>query len=309
MAKRTSSFNPSTVLPPKAPRQSQEITQIGRTRVDAYAWMKYIPPSGSRTLDGLPPALHTHLQSEMAYATEVLRPLHADIQWFLDRLTDHAPTSSAPPRPGIAANSWRYTSEMPTGESHRIFSRHPAQGQAQPLLDEAERARGHAYYRATDHQASPDDHYFAWAEDLVGNDRHRICVLDMMTGDIRTLVESDAYGYGGFVFSPSSQSVFWIWRDAHSRPTRLYRTSIECGDTTLIYPVSYMPAGTKAPMVWYGGENIAASGGKLNGMISFTEVADRFEVEGVARQDKTGLLVSPAVKSSFDVLKQRIKGQ
>lgn len=77
----------------------------------------------------------------------------------------------------------------------------------------------------------------------------------------------------------------------------------------LIYPVSYMPAGTKAPMVWYGGENIAASGGKLNGMISFTEVADRFEVEGVARQDKTGLLVSPAVKSSFDVLKQRIKGQ
>jgi hypothetical protein len=35
----------------------------------------------------------------------------------------------------------------------------------------------------------------------------------------------------------------------------------------LIYPVSYMPAGTKAPMVWYGGENIAASGGKLNGMI------------------------------------------
>ncbi len=235
MTKRTSSFNLSTVLPPKAPRQSQEITQIGRTRMDAYAWMKYIPPSGSRTLDGLPPALRIHLQSEMAYATEVLGPLHADIQWFLDRLTDRAPTSNAPPRPSMAANSWRYTSELPTGGSHRIFSRHPPQGQAQPLLDEAERAHGHAYYRATDHQASPDDRYFAWAEDLVGNDRHRICVLDTMTGDIRTLVESDAYGYGGLVFSPSSQSVFWIWRDAHSRPTRLYRTSIECGDTTLLH--------------------------------------------------------------------------
>lgn len=77
----------------------------------------------------------------------------------------------------------------------------------------------------------------------------------------------------------------------------------------LIYPVSYMPPGTKAPMVWYGGENIAASGGKLNGMLSFTEVADRFEVEGVARQDKTGLLMTPAVKDSFEALKQSIKNR
>jgi hypothetical protein len=77
----------------------------------------------------------------------------------------------------------------------------------------------------------------------------------------------------------------------------------------LIYPVSYMPPGTKAPMVWYGGESIAASGGKLNGMISFTEVADRFEVEGVTKQDKTGLLMTPAVKGSFEALKQSIKGK
>jgi hypothetical protein len=77
----------------------------------------------------------------------------------------------------------------------------------------------------------------------------------------------------------------------------------------LIYPVSYMPPGTKAPMVWYGGENIAASGGKLNGMISFTEIADRFEIEGVARQDKAGLLMTPAVKGSFEALKQSIRGK
>ena len=77
----------------------------------------------------------------------------------------------------------------------------------------------------------------------------------------------------------------------------------------LIYPVSFMPAGTKAPIVWFGGENIAQSGGKLNGMISYTELADRFEVEGVAKQDKSGLLMAPAVKGSFDALKQSIKGK
>jgi hypothetical protein len=77
----------------------------------------------------------------------------------------------------------------------------------------------------------------------------------------------------------------------------------------LIYPVSFMPAGTKAPIVWYGGENIAQSGGKLNGMISYTELADRFEVDGVARQDKSGLLLSPKVHSSFEALKESIKAK
>jgi hypothetical protein len=44
-------------------------------------------------------------------------------------------------------------------------------------------------------------------------------------------------------------------------------------------------------------------------MISYTELADRFEVEGVTRQDKAGLLSTPAVKGSFEALKQSIKGQ
>ena len=77
----------------------------------------------------------------------------------------------------------------------------------------------------------------------------------------------------------------------------------------LIYPVSFMPPGTKALIVWFGGENIAQSGGKLNGMISYTELADRFEVDGVTKQDKTGLLMTPKVNSSFEALKQGIKGK
>ncbi|MBP6017913.1 MAG: hypothetical protein KA735_00345 [Burkholderiaceae bacterium] len=75
----------------------------------------------------------------------------------------------------------------------------------------------------------------------------------------------------------------------------------------LIYPVSFMPPGTQAPIVWFGGENIAQSGGKLNGMISYTELSDLFEVEGVVKQDTSGLLKSPAVNSSFEALKQSIK--
>lgn len=77
----------------------------------------------------------------------------------------------------------------------------------------------------------------------------------------------------------------------------------------LVYPVSFMPPGTKAPVVFYGGEPLAQSGGKLNGMISFTEIADRFEVEGVPKQEKAGLLMTPKVNPTFEALKQSIKGK
>lgn len=77
----------------------------------------------------------------------------------------------------------------------------------------------------------------------------------------------------------------------------------------LVYPVSFMPPGTKAPIVWYGGENIAQSGGKLNGMVSYTELADRFEVEGVEKQPRAGLLLAPGVNAMFENLKQSIKAR
>ncbi len=70
-----------------------------------------------------------------------------------------------------------------------------------------------------------------------------------------------------------------------------------------------MPPGTKAPAVWFGGKNVAQSGGRLNGMISLTELADRFEVESISKQDKVGLLMTPKVNSSCESLKQSIKGK
>src|SRR5699024_1830588 len=88
------------------------------------------------------------------------------------------------------------------------FFRKNSSGTVQFLFDESKRAKDSNYYRATDHQASLDDRYFIWAEDLIGNDRHQICALDVEKSTIKTLVESDAYGYGGFVVSPSSEYLF-----------------------------------------------------------------------------------------------------
>lgn len=221
------------IEPPVAPRENHEIRQFGRVRTDAYAWMKFIPSSGTRTLEGLPPRLRKHLEAEMLYARDVLRPLEPAARWFRARLAAGAPEVREP-APEVC-EGWHYHAGLPKGGSHRVFSRTGADGRTQHLLDEAVRAEGHAYYRATDHQPSPDGRYFAWAEDVVGDDRHRICLLDIDSGAIRILVPSDAFGYGGLTFSSSSRYLFWIWRDAHSRPTRLYRSPVEEGEAALVH--------------------------------------------------------------------------
>ncbi|MEB2401584.1 MAG: prolyl oligopeptidase family serine peptidase [Alcaligenaceae bacterium] len=221
------------IPPPAAPREDHEILQLGRARVDPYAWMKFIPTSGSRSMDSLPPRLREHLEAEMRYAQGILHPLAADAERLYRRMARRAAEADEP----LPASSgqWRYDARLPAGGAHRVFSRIGPDGGTQGLFDEAERAEGHAYYRATDHQPSPDDRYFAWAEDVIGDDRHRICVLDTAGGAIRVVAPADAFGYGGFAFSPSSRHLFWIWRDAHSRPTRLYRSPVEGGEAVLVY--------------------------------------------------------------------------
>src|SRR3546814_2361465 len=146
--------------------------------------------------------------------------------------------------PALEKDGWTYSSAIPPGATHARYSRRREGGPAELLVDESARAEGQPYFRSTDHQPSPDHRWFAWAEDVIGNDRHRICIRDNQSGEIRTIVDKDAYGYGALAFSPSSRWLFWIWRDARNRPTRLYRTSVDGKVTALVYaekdPATFM---------------------------------------------------------------------
>lgn len=225
---------PALAAPHAAP-QDHWIEQLGRRRNDDFAWLKYIPETGTRSMDQLPEPLGSLLQAEREYAQQMLAPLAAPAQRFYDAMAAHVcSTELAPP---AAQQGWAYSSRPGAG-GQRVFVRSHSDGRVQTLVDEAVQSQGQVYYRATDHQASPDDRYYAWAEDLIGNDRHRICVLDTHTGQTQVLVEGDAFGYGGLTFSPSSQDLFWIWRDAHSRPSRLYRSALQGGQPVLVHEES-----------------------------------------------------------------------
>jgi oligopeptidase B len=221
------------IAPPQSPRISHVIDQLGRQRDDAYSWMKFIPAEGERNRTNLPAPVAKMLADENAYADAVLEPTKAAQAELVRAML--ARSSGAVAAPALEKDGWTYSSAIPEGQAHARYSRQKDGRPAELLVDESARAKGQPYFRSTGHQPSPDHRYFAWAEDVIGNDRHRICIRDNRSGDIRTIVDKDAYGYGGLVFAPSSRWLFWIWRDARNRPTRLYRTSVDGKITDLVY--------------------------------------------------------------------------
>jgi hypothetical protein len=80
----------------------------------------------------------------------------------------------------------------------------------------------------------------------------------------------------------------------------VYRVPIQ------LLPSSLAP-GLPAPAVFFGNQLIAADGRDHNGQASFQMVADVLEVEGVAKQDKTGLLYNDKVRKDFEALRSAIK--
>ena len=75
----------------------------------------------------------------------------------------------------------------------------------------------------------------------------------------------------------------------------------------LILPQTAVPPLTPAPSVWYNGQNIAASGGTHNGMVSYQIIADILELEGTTKQKRQGKLFNDSVRPEFDKFKSTIK--
>jgi hypothetical protein len=73
----------------------------------------------------------------------------------------------------------------------------------------------------------------------------------------------------------------------------------------VVVPVTYAGPGAKAPSVYYGGQLLAQDGGELNGMLSYTAIADVLEIEGTPKQEQQGRLME--IRTDLDALKAKIK--
>ncbi|WAC48001.1 prolyl oligopeptidase family serine peptidase [Asticcacaulis sp. SL142] len=212
-----------TLTPPIPAVRPKRIEQLGRVRTDNYAWLR--DPNYSAFLKGerpLDPEIEAHLNAENAYADQVMIAAQAWEGTFAVNMM--AMTAASDPVPSAPKGGFIYYTYVRPGEDHLVHARKPAGGgDEQVLLDEQARSRGQSYYRVIEAQISPDHSLFVWAEDLKGSDRHRICVHDLKTGEIRSW--EDGYGWSGLTVSADSQWVFWIWRDPYGRPAKVYRAN------------------------------------------------------------------------------------
>jgi oligopeptidase B len=221
-------------VPPIARKQPKSTEQLGRVRIDNYAWMK---DDNWREVLRDPAALRAdireHLEAENAYTAAMLAGTQ-DLQDALfaemkGRIKEDDSSVPAPDGP------WDYYSRYETGAQHPVHARRPrgaAQGEV-VLLDEEARAQGKAYFNVGGAQHSPDHSLYAWAVDEQGSEYYEIRIQDLASGE--TLPQVIASAYGDFAFSPDSQWLFWIWRDENARPAKVYRRPARGGEDALVY--------------------------------------------------------------------------
>jgi oligopeptidase B len=223
----------SAPMPPMTPRRPLRIEQLGRVRIDDYAWLK--DPNWKavwRDPSRLNPAIRAHLALENAYADAVLAPTLPLQRELLAEMRVRTATDDPPPP--VRDGPWLYGQRVMSGARRPAYVRSPADGGAeQVLLDVDARATGRAFFAVRGATHSPDHRLFAWAEDDIGSENFRIQVKDLDTGDLAAGPAEHAFG--DFAFSPDSAWLFWTWRDANSRPAKVFRRPAQGGPDVLVY--------------------------------------------------------------------------
>jgi oligopeptidase B len=220
--------------PPVAAKAPHRIEQLGRVRMDDYAWMK--DDNWQQVLRD-PKALRAdvrqHLEAENAYTKSVLAgtealqaTMFAEMKGRIKEDDSSVPTPDGP---------WDYYSRYAIGAEHPIHARRPRgrEDGEEILLDEDALSKGKAYFHVGGASHSPDHALYGWAADEQGSEYYQIRVKDLDTGqEVGPPIES---AYGDFCFSPDSAWIFWIWRDENARPAKVFRRPARGGDDVLVY--------------------------------------------------------------------------
>lgn len=217
--------------PPATPKHPLRIDQLGRSRTDDYAWLK---PANWKAVwrdnSLLDPVLRTYLSQEDAYATAALAPT-AEVQASLLAAMQArlGPDAATPP---LVDGPFAYLTRYAPGAAQPQHLRRPAAGGPETLLVDLQgRAAGQPFFNAENATHSPDHSLFAWAEDVTGAEKYTLYLQDLVSD---RLIEGPHDAFGDFVFSADGAWLFWTWRDASSRPAKVFRRPARGGPDTLV---------------------------------------------------------------------------
>jgi len=227
-----------SLSPPEVERRPVTIEQLGRTRVDHYAWLRDDSwQQVMRDPSVLRADIRAMLEAENAHHNEVMGPLAALEERLVKEMRGRIKEddSSVPARD----REWFYYSRFREGGQYPIFARRPADEQGEIsgeeiiLFDGDAEAESHDYFRLAAFEHSPDQRLAAWAVDTQGSEYYTIRIRDLATNeDIATLTDE---GYGSLVWANDSRTIYWVWRDDNARPKRVYRQALDSAERELVY--------------------------------------------------------------------------
>ncbi|HJP68627.1 MAG TPA: S9 family peptidase, partial [Sphingomicrobium sp.] len=226
-------FDSALPRPPVTPRIPKRIEQLGRVRIDDYAWLK---PANWKDVWRDPSLLDrrilAYLEEQNRYCDAVLRPTERLQAELLNEMKARTPERLE--TPPTADGQWLYFTRYVPGAQQPRYMRKSRQGGPEILLLDAEqRTTGFKFLNIRNAIHSPDHSLFAWAEDTTGSEKFAIRVKDLASDAI--LPNGPVSAFGDFAFSADSNYIFWVWRDPNSRPSRLYRRPARGGPDTLVY--------------------------------------------------------------------------
>lgn len=207
--------------PPVAPKKPQTIEQLGRTRIDNYAWLKDEKWQQVMSDPGvLREDIRAYLVEENAYTkseletpTETLR--ETLFKEMRGRIKEDDSTVPAPD------GNWAYGSKYRTGGEYPILYRLPRSdaflenAEHEILFDGDAEGEGKAYFDIGSIQHSPDHSKIAYAIDDQGSEFYTIRIRDIATGEnLDTVVERTT---GSFVWTADSRGIFWVERNENGR--------------------------------------------------------------------------------------------
>ncbi|MHB8285686.1 MAG: S9 family peptidase, partial [Caulobacteraceae bacterium] len=237
-------------IPPVTPRRPLRVEHLGHVWTDDYAWLRN--PNwftAARSRQALLPEIAAHIDAENAYCEAMLsRRLQAEL--LAEMVARQPAQDGAPPEPD---GEWAYYTRYAEGAQQPQFWRRPRRGGQDQLLFDAEKARaGRPFFRLAsdtpDH--SPDHRLLAFAVDVGGKDYYRIEVLDIATGQLVPSTIDNSFGFNAYAFSPDSQWLYWVMRNEHSWPTKVFRRPVRGGESVLVYeetdPIFYMSVARSA---------------------------------------------------------------
>jgi len=220
---------------PQAEKRAKTISQLGRTRLDNYAWLK--DKNWRKVMDDpslLDADIRAYLEAENAYTQTMMadtKPLQTTLLAEMKgRIKDDDSSVPAPDGPWSYAHRYRPADQH--GEYYR-FKRGQIDGKIISLLDadalaHESKTQGFSFFDIGGISHSDDHKYLAYAVDVQGAERYAITTIEIETGlAIAPPLDNTA---GDFVFAKDEAenqlTLFWVERDDNNRPSKVWRKNI-----------------------------------------------------------------------------------